>query len=392
MAEALPAWAKGINLKRLEAYASVFEKTQKHLVFGAFGLLKERDIATALDEKKLRAGPGAVAIVSTLKTSSVHHFFSGRSAFIGRGSTYISDFACLDVGYGVELLEGIIKEFNPPNPIQGNFLLVKNQVYIEIFEEDEIAKKVLTNFDFMYFGTKVSAGSELKGLYMHKRFAPDIYDPIEEQATLLTVDGHFIDADDIAVVLEELESAKSLWEQHYSNYNKRKSWTSFCLRGFSTDPTFIIKPAEMSRKWKEENPEKLKWEPVNTSISESFPHTWRIVNRIPGGKDRVRFMCLRKEDGELSRHADITDRDAGVSNGKVARFHIPIVTAPGVKFMAWDARGNKITKTFKAGSLFYLDQRKPHSVLNESGIDRIHLVIDTYSYSEVRKLIASGVK
>ena len=37
---------------------------------------------------------------------------------------------------------------------------------------------------------------------------------------------------------------------HYSNYNKDKSWSAISLRGYSPEWSFITKPAEMSKKWK----------------------------------------------------------------------------------------------------------------------------------------------
>jgi hypothetical protein len=175
---------------------------------------------------------------------------------------------------------------------------------------------------------------------------------------------------------------------HNSSYNKRRSWTAFALRGYVPEnPSFIIKPAEMSKKWKEDNPELLKAEARNTVLADDFPFTMGIVNRIEGEKDRVRFMRL-SGNGELTRHADITDREAGVQIGNVVRLHIPIVTRKEILFSGWNLNGTKSQLHFAQGALCYLDQRKPHAVFNPSKKDRIHLVIDCRCTEGLRKLIA----
>lgn len=391
--EPSPSWAKGYSIDKLKQYSSIFSYSHKNLVFGAFGLIKERDIASALDENKLLSiydPPEAVLIYSELKTPSTHTTFSDRSILIPKNSFYIKEFACFNIHSGTDLIQKFIDKFGELS--SPGFFGQKKQIWIEIFEEDGKAKSVLKNFAFRYVGTKISAGSEIKGLYLYKYATKDYEEPIEEAATLVELQKNYLTNKKLDYIRQELKKADEYWEQHYSNYNKRNSWTSFCLRGYDKDdPKFIIKPQEMSRKWKDENKERLNSIPQDTIISDLFPCTWEVVNSIPGKKDRVRFMQLRAEDGELTRHADITDREAGVSNGKVCRLHIPIITSRGVIFKGWNHRGKLIEKEFDEGTLFYLDQRKPHAVVNASEVNRIHLVIDCFSYNEVRQLIIKGM-
>jgi hypothetical protein len=102
-------------------------------------------------------------------------------------------------------------------------------------------------------------------------------------------------------------------------------------------------------------------------------------------------MRLRAKDGELSRHADITDREAGTANGFVSRLHVPIRTSPAVTFYGWGARGNKLERNLPQGALCYLDQRKPHAVRNtDPTVDRVHLVIDCFANERVRDLIRAA--
>jgi len=70
------------------------------------------------------------------------------------------------------------------------------------------------------------------------------------------------------------------------------------------------------------------------------------------------------------------------------RFHIPIITNDSVAFSAWNYYGVKLTKFFKQGDFFYLDQRKPHTVINNGDTNRIHLVFDVIANEQSRKLIS----
>ena len=46
------------------------------------------------------------------------------------------------------------------------------------------------------------------------------------------------------------------YTNHYSNYNKAKSWC-YIIRGYKNDYRFITKPVEMNKKWKEENKDEV---------------------------------------------------------------------------------------------------------------------------------------
>lgn len=79
----------------------------------------------------------------------------------------------------------------------------------------------------------------------------------------------------------------------------------------------------------------------DTRAARSFRFTLSILDRIPGVKERVRFMRLAAGRGELSRHADITNKEAGTQDNCVLRLHLPLITHEDVVFESWDARGNR---------------------------------------------------
>jgi hypothetical protein len=144
----------------------------------------------------------------------------------------------------------------------------------------------------------------------------------------------------------------------------------------------------MSKTWKQENASRLSAKCAPTAAAKALPTIWELAYSVPGNLERVRLMRLRASNGELTRHADITDRDAGTENGKIARFHIPLQTAQGCLFSGWELDGTLNQQHFAAGSLFYLDIRKPHAVKNTSQINRIHLVIDVACNAQTRELLS----
>lgn len=380
--QSTPVWTHGYDLAELKEIAAVFVHAHKPHVYGAFGMTKERDIADAKAHKNLtmvaKRGIQGAAIGHMLERGSKHTDFSGREISLPARCYYVKSFAALDTKSAIWLLSALQQQHE---------ILV-----VEIFEEDLAAKHAVQ--DFAYIGSKVMAGSEVKGLYIQgdkRAYAT----PKVQQATLVCLDNNFAQAD-LGKIRFELETytnaVKSPFHQHYSSYNKRGSWTAFSLRGFQPDnPGFIIKPAEMAKAWKDANPMSGLWACKHTVAAPHFPETWRLLRSLPcAGFERVRFMRLAKGDGELSRHADITDRAAGPGLGQIARFHIPIHTNQEVTFLAWTERGKRLERHLGVGSLWYLDTRKPHSVLNSGESERVHLVVDVVCNKQTQQLIQDG--
>jgi hypothetical protein len=387
----LPTWQRGYDLGELKSFAAVFAERHRPLVHGAFGLTKERDIADALADNALlfKRGddgePVACAILHQLRTGGGFTDFAGRHFDIPAGSVRCIAFATLDVAAGVALLNAMLSR-------------AKGHLWVEAFEEDTLARAAIEQVaQLAYIGTKIAAGSEVKGIYSDaaRQHLPPLHPA--ERASLVVIDREFIGADERAAMLAEIESYAAQiivgtpWAQHYSSYNLRKSWTAFALRGYDpAAPGFIIKPVEMARSWQEANPSRLMARPEWTAAIGWFPRTMAVVQRVLGTRpaDRVRLMKLAP-GGELARHADITDRDAGLTDGKLARLHLPLRTSPQVVMHGWDKRGAHVTTRFPPGALCYLDQRGPHRVENrDPHCERVHLVIDMQADAALRDAIA----
>ena len=98
-------------------------------------------------------------------------------------------------------------------------------------------------------------------------------------------------------------------------------------------------------------------------------------------------MKLSPGGGELQRHTDQVDPDAGVNDYKLMRFHFPIVTNENVTFSQWDYKAQRVSCHMKIGECWYLDVRKPHQAINAGEDMRTHLVIDIEANDDVRALI-----
>ena len=196
---------------------------------------------------------------------------------------------------------------------------------------------------------------------------------------------------DISDMIKRIKSKlKKLpkFTDHYSNYNKKHSWSALSLRGYTSDPGFITKPSEMSKKWKNENKD-TDFKIQDTKLFDEFPEVRTLIKMLQvDTAHRVRFMKLHANTGELDRHTDLVDKDSGLSDGKLMRIHYPIVTNDKVIFESWGLSGEKHVVHMNTGEAWVLDTRKPHRAYNKGNTDRVHLVIDVVSNEYVRNLIS----
>jgi hypothetical protein len=390
-AEPQPAWARGLPLPLLRDVAAAL--TSPH-ARGAFGKVKERDVAAALLAGQVivaREGDGsefmrigAAAVGHVLRAGSAHRDATGREAHPRAGDLVVS--ALRGSGSALGRVMARLAWMRAP------------AAWLEIYQEDEPLRAALPEA-YRWALTKVSAAAELKGLYVggpeaSARLAEIPPQPAAERAVLARLEAGEVPVEQL---LAEAEGAEAGFAQHYAVYNLRRSWTALALRGFSDDPSFIEKPAEMSRGWKAKHAELLAAPARWTAAAERFPRALGFVAAFLarhglGGEaqlERVRFMRVAKGGG-LARHADITDREAGVADGRVARLHFPLRSSPGCAFLAWTDLGERLERHLAPGEAWYLDQRRPHAVENLGGDARLHLVVDVRSSAALRRLIAGA--
>ncbi len=389
MTETAPSWAKGFDLDLLREIAAPFADAFKPYVNGAFGLPKENAVADALASEECiytRAGRNQVqgaALAKRLKSASRQVDFAGRAYTPQAGDIMVRAIAGTDEAR-LRIIESIEGQGAP-------------SIWIEDFVEAPHSA-LWADLGYQLAGTKIMASSDIKGLWIKGKIAGRLAPALDpsDMPALSTLSAMWLAPDLISQALGEIAAYEARigaepWAQHYSNYNKRQSWTAFALRGFDpADPGFIIKPTEMSRAWIKENPGRMAATCHDTIAYPAFPIIRSIVEQLPGKPQRVRLMRLAGGNGELSRHADIVDPEAGTANGKTSRLHIPLQSPPQCRFIGWELDGRRIERRFAPGSLCYLDTRKPHMVINPGEADRIHLVVDQFATPDLRAMIAAG--
>lgn len=372
-------WQLGYPLARLKALADLFKASEGPHCYGAFGLVKEREVAAALAEGALYESQEGAAIGRRLASTSCSHDFRGEPIRLPAGSLVLSAFGYREAP--AALLDAL-------RPLRAQ--------WFEWFREDQALSAQLAAAGVEIVATKISAGSEIKAVGCDDAWAGQFAcSPVSPHDALalgvlepLALTGSALEA-----CREEVRRYAG-WEQHYSSYNKRASWTALAIRGYdASDPTFIIKPEEMSRKWRAENSHRLGAPLGWTEARASFPQVMQFLDRLLSRLDvdqpeRVRLMRLAPGGGELSRHADIINREAGTRDGQLVRLHIPILTSPLCRFSAWRLDGARQELSLPAGALCYLDQRKPHTVVNSDPVqDRVHLVVDAPANKTIRAML-----
>ena len=191
--------------------------------------------------------------------------------------------------------------------------------------------------------------------------------PIEP--SLLNFDG----------VLDHIDNTE--FSKVKTKYSKGDDWTAISLRGYGPTPLDILKPNVLKSKVKTETVLQ------DTSLLEEdgFQVINDILAKIPSTFERVRFMKIKANSG-IGKHSDRIDKDFGIEDGNIVRFHVPIRTNDQVEFCLWEGK-EKLTNYLEVGHYYYVDVRAPHAVTNNSDVDRIHLVIDVYVNAEIRKLL-----
>lgn len=365
----MKAWQHGIEMERLTPIARLFQRAEAGRVIGRFLKVDEAWVAARLAEHRLFVSGSTAVAVKEHKARGRWIAHNGVTVAMPEpGQVVVERF----VGDPAEALQALGR-------YDGR--VVGLQSPLPHPEAHELAEAL--GLDWV--GSKVPAGGEVVGMWAEEATGRPLT-PIEEASAIeLPLDI------DIAPLLAELPNVELPWAQHYSGYNKRHSWTALSLRGYGPID-HIEKPAEMSKKWKQEHPG---WEHIaceDTPLREALPAVEPILDQLGArNPDRVRLMRLAPGHGELTRHADITDHEAGFGPGMLARIHVPLVTNPAVVFQAWALRdGYGRQFHMRLGRATALDHTKPHAAVNDGEQARIHLVIDAPVEGQTERLLAEG--
>ena len=371
-------WQKGIELDELLKLEKTWEGYNERCL-SPFLEMKKNKIAAAIDSDTYKSGHEWALQSRILKVKTKINMYSAYDipiATVQKGDRVVDRIACNQPDQLVEALR-----FN-----EDTFLFIN--------EEHNIDRFVASWAGFRKLGIKINTFGDIQGVYFKDRVEGAFGEREFPEANMMLPEEKLVlrkatipDVSNICdIIKQRLDIMDYEFTNHYSNYNKNKSWSAISLRGYTPDWAFITKPAEMSKKWKEENKD-VEFKLQDTELRKMFPEVEDLLKLLPGKPHRIRFMNLSPDGGELQRHTDQVDPDAGVGDGKLMRFHFPIETNKDVIFNQWDWDAKLVEEHMKVGECWYIDVRKPHRAVNGGYDMRTHLVVDIEANDKVRALI-----
>ena len=372
-------WQKGIELEDLLDQEKIW-KCYNERCLSPFLEMKKNKIAAAIDADNYVCGHEWALQSRVLKAKSRINMYSAYDipiATIEKGDRVVDRIAC-----------------NQPDELVRRLKKFREDTFLFINEEHNIDKFVADWSGFYKIGIKINTFGDIQGVYFKDRvdssfgkrefLEQKMMLPVEK---LVLIKTNIPDVSNICdIIAQRVEVMDYEFTNHYSNYNKGNSWSAISLRGYTPEWSFITKPAEMSKKWKEENKD-TEFKLQDTELRKMFPEIEDLLRWIPGKPHRIRFMKLTPGGGELQRHTDQVDPDAGVNDFKLMRFHFPIVTNHDVIFNQWDWDAKLVEAHMQVGECWYIDVRKPHRAINGGSEMRTHLVVDVEANEKVRALI-----
>ena len=375
-------WQKGIELDDLLDQEKTWVDYNKRCL-SPFLEMKKNKIAAAIDVDNYVCGDGWAVQSRVLKVRTKINMYSAYKipiATIEKGDRVVDRMAFSQPSSGAKIIR-VLKDYD-------------EDTFLYLNEEYESDRMIAIAAGYRKLGIKINTFGDIQGVYFKDQpsFLGDRRE-FKEQNMMLPVEKLVLiktnipDVSNICDILaQRVEMMDYKFTNHYSNYNKDKSWSAISLRGYSPEWSFITKPAEMSKKWKEENKD-VEFKLQDTELRKMFPEVEELLRWLPGEPHRIRFMNLSPGGGELQRHTDQVDPDAGVNDLKLMRFHFPIVTNKDVIFNQWDWNAKLVEAHMRVGECWYLDVRKPHRAINGGTDMRTHLVVDVEANDEVRALI-----
>lgn len=125
----------------------------------------------------------------------------------------------------------------------------------------------------------------------------------------------------------------------------------------------------------------VKW--FEADLDPALPFSRKILQELGVDQPEVFGFYYLEPGARIHPHRDLT----GASLNNRIRFHVPIVTNPGVDFRVSGER-----MRMEPGDLWYLDTSYKHSVANEGEHSRVHIVVECAITDQIRPGIPRTLK
>lgn len=157
------------------------------------------------------------------------------------------------------------------------------------------------------------------------------------------------------------------WRLHYQEKHYEGEWSALPLRSTGGRPDDIIIAPTSNESY------------ADTVFLEKSPYLRSVLSSFECPLQAVRLLKL--DAGAVIR--EHRDAELNYENGEI-RLHIPVITHEAVDF---NLDGDRMQ--LKEGECWYMNFNLPHSIVNNSPVNRIHLVIDAIVNDWVKELFSN---
>lgn len=168
----------------------------------------------------------------------------------------------------------------------------------------------------------------------------------------------------------EVQRLQQDWLPHFNAQHYEGSWTALALRSPGGETNQVVPDAIGNQAY------------ANTPLMQELPAIAGWLETLSCEVMSVRLLNL-SAGAVIKTHRD---RELSFEQGE-ARLHLPIFTNPKVVFTI-----NGEALHMPAGECWYLNANLPHSVINESDMDRIHLVVDCVVNDWLQQTMANATR
>jgi hypothetical protein len=162
----------------------------------------------------------------------------------------------------------------------------------------------------------------------------------------------------------------SAWQLHYQKLHYEGNWSGLPLRSIDGNAANIVVSPQVNPEYKD------------TIFLNNCVYFQEILSAFKCPLLAVRLLKLNA-GAVIKEHKDV---DLCFEKGEI-RIHIPVITNDKVEFYL-----DKEKLILKEGECWYMNFNLPHSILNNSKHNRIHLVIDATVNAWVKHLFAQDLE
>lgn len=156
------------------------------------------------------------------------------------------------------------------------------------------------------------------------------------------------------------------WLDHYQRSHYQGQWTAIPLRSLNGEMNIQISPLDGATY-------------SDTEILRSSSYIKEVLSWFQCPLNAVRLLKLGAGSGILEHR----DAELNFERGEV-RLHIPVITHPDVEFYL-----DRERLQLGEGECWYCNFNLPHSIKNNSTIDRVHLVIDAEANEWLKEVFST---